>query len=141
MNSQKAPIWYWAVSAIALVWNALGLMVYLQQAFMSAEDFRNLDPAQQDMLSSQPQWITVAFAIAVFAGFVGCILLLLRKKLAVRMFTLSCIAVFAQYTGFYLEGYWEGLSGVTILMPVLVPVVALGLIFYARYFEKRSVLT
>ncbi len=44
MNSGKVPIWYWLVSAVALVWNALGVMVYLQQAFMSVEDFRNLEP-------------------------------------------------------------------------------------------------
>ncbi|MEP2988760.1 MAG: hypothetical protein ABJN65_00510 [Parasphingorhabdus sp.] len=141
MNSGKAPIWYWIISGLALAWNALGVMVYLQQAFMTAEDFRNLDPAQQDLLSNQPEWITVAFAIAVLAGFVGCVLLLLRRKLAVRMLTLSFVAVAAQYTGFYLEGYWEGLSGVAILMPVLVPIVALGLIFFARHFERRAVLS
>ena len=140
MNSAKAPIWYWMVSGLALVWNALGVIVYLQQAFMSVEDFRNLDLAQQDLLSSQPEWITAAFAIAVLAGFVGCVLLLLRKKLAVRMLILSFAAVAAQYTGFYLEGYWEGLSGAAILMPVLVPVVALALIFFARHFEQRTVL-
>ena len=141
MNSQKAPIWYWMIAGIALVWNALGVMVYLQQAFMSAEEFRNLDPAQQDLLSSQPEWITAAFAISVLAGFVGCILLLLRKKLAVRMLILSFVAIVAQYSGFYLEGYWEGLSGPALLMPVLVPVVALALIFFARHFEKRAVLS
>jgi cation transport ATPase len=141
MFEQKPPIWYWAISALALVWNALGVMAYLQQAFMSAEDFKNLDPAQQDLLSSQPEWITAAFAIAVFAGLVGCVLLLIRKRLAVRMLLLSFAAVVAQYTGFYLEGYWQGLSGVTMTMPVLIPVVALGLIFFARYFEKRRVLT
>ncbi|GAB5488631.1 MAG: hypothetical protein Pars2KO_22010 [Parasphingorhabdus sp.] len=141
MNSQKAPIWFWIVSSVALVWNALGVMVYLQQAFMSAGDFQNLDPAQQDLLSNQPEWITATFAIAVFAGFVGCILLLLRKKLAVRMLALSFVAVIAQYTGFYLEGYWEGLSGPALLMPVLVPVVALCLIIFARHFEQRTVLS
>ncbi len=140
MNSGKAPIWYWIISGLALAWNALGVMVYLQQVFMTAEDFRNLDPAQQDLLSNQPEWITVAFAIAVLAGFVGCILLLLRRKIAVRMLVLSFVAVVAQYSGFYLEGYWEGLSGVAILMPVLVPLVALGLIFFARHFEQRAVL-
>ena len=141
MYEQKTPIWYWPISALALVWNALGVMVYLQQAFMSEEDFKNLDPAQQDLLTSQPEWITAAFAIAVFAGFVGCILLLMRKKLAVRMLILSFAAVVAQYTGFYLQGYWEGLSGAAMLMPILVPVVALALIFLARHFEQRGVLT
>lgn len=141
MSIQKVPIWYWIISGLALLWNALGLLVYLQQAFMSAEDFRNLDPVQQDLLSNQPEWITAAFAIAVLAGFVGCILLLLRRKLAVRMLILSFLAVVAQYTGFYLEGYWHGLSGAAILMPVLVPIVAMGLVFFARHFEKRTVLT
>lgn len=141
MFEQKPPIWYWAISALALVWNALGVMAYLQQAFMSAEDFKNLDPAQQDLLASQPQWITAAFAIAVFAGFVGCILLLMRKKIAVRMLILSFAAVVVQYSGFYLEGYWHGLSGAALAMPILIPVIALGLIFFARHFERRAVLT
>lgn len=141
MNSIKPPIWFWIVAGIASIWNALGVMAYLQQIFMSEEDFKALDPAQQDLISSQPDWVTAAFAIAVLAGFVGCLLLLFRKRLAVRMLILSFVAIIVQFSGFYLEGYWQGLSGAAIVMPVMIPIVALSLIFFARYCERQSILT
>ena len=141
MNSTKAPVWFWVISGIALVWNALGVGAYLQQAFMSAEEFGKLPPGQQDLIANQPEWVTAAFAIAVFAGFVGCILLLLRKKLAVRILILSFVAIVVQQTGFFMEGYFQNMSGSALVMPIMIPVVGLALIFFARRFERSGVLT
>ncbi|MGB5723645.1 MAG: hypothetical protein WBM39_04460, partial [Parasphingorhabdus sp.] len=76
----KAPIWFWVASAVALVWNALGVFAYIQQVLMSAEQFASLPQQQQDLLASQPTWVTAAFAVAVFAGFVAAIVLLMRKR-------------------------------------------------------------
>lgn len=141
MTAVKLPIWYWAVAIVALIWNGLGVGAYFQQALMSPESLATLDPAQQEMFLNQPFWITAAFAVAVFAGFAGSILLLFRKKLAVRMFILSLVAVVVQYTGFFMEGYWSSLSGAAMVMPIMIPLFALGLVFFTRHFEARGVLT
>lgn len=137
----KPPIWFWIIGIFALLWNTMGLAAYFQQYVMSAEAFAALRPEQQDLLVSQPFWLTAAFAIAVFAGFVGSILLLARKRLAVRMFLLSMIAVFVQFGGLFLVlGYANILNGGEWIMPILIPVFATGFYVYARKAEKEAIL-
>lgn len=48
--------------------------VYITKA-MQAE----MTPAQLKLLDETPAWVTAAFAIAVFGGFLGCIGLFLKK--------------------------------------------------------------
>lgn len=137
----KPPIWFWIIGVFALLWNTMGLAAYFQQFLMSAEAFAALRPEQQDLLVNQPFWLTAAFAIAVFAGFVGSIVLLARKRLAVRMFLLSMVAVFVQFGGLFLVlGYANILIGGEWIMPILIPVFAAGFYFYARKAEKEAIL-
>ena len=92
-------------------------------------------------IRSAPVWLTSAFAVAVFAGFVGSILLLARKRLAVRMFLLSMIAVFIQFGGLLLFlGYADVLTGSEWIMPILIPIFAVGFYLFARNAEKQSIL-
>ena len=137
----KPSISFWIVGVLALLWNLGGVAAYFGQVMMSAEDFAKLDPVQQEMITSQPFWVTAAFAIAVFAGFAGCIMLLFRKKIAIRLFWLSLIAVIVQFTGFFMEGYWQGMSGADLIMPVAIPVIAIGLILYSRHCERTGLLS
>lgn len=137
----KTPIWFWIIGVFALLWNIMGLGAYFQQFMMSAETFAALRPEQQYLLVSQPFWLTAAFAIAVFAGFVGSILLLARKRLAVRLYLLSMVAVFIQFGGLFLAfGYADVLIGGEWIMPILVPICAVGLYLYARKTEQAGLL-
>ena len=89
-TTQKPPIWFWIISIIALLWNAMGVLAYIGQAFLTEEAIAAMPPEQQEIYSIDfPAWYTAAFAIAVFAGFGACILLLLRKKLANIFFIVS----------------------------------------------------
>lgn len=143
MTGQAKPsIWFWIIGVIALLWNIMGLGAYFQQFVMSAESFAALRPEQQQMLVGQPFWLTGAFATAVFAGFIGSIALLLRKRIAVRLFLLSMIAVFIQFGGLFLAfDYANVLIGGEWIMPILVPVIAVGLYIYARRSEQNRILT
>ncbi|MEH6662694.1 MAG: sugar transporter [Parasphingorhabdus sp.] len=137
----KPSIWFWIIGVVALLWNIMGLGAYFQQFMMSAESFAALRPEQQQMFVSQPFWLTGAFATAVFAGFVGSIALLLRKRIAVRLFLLSMIAVIIQFGGLFLAfDYANVLIGGEWIMPILVPVTAVALYLYARKAEKDGTL-
>jgi hypothetical protein len=141
-DQAKPPIWFWIIGIIALLWNGMGLAAYFQQFMMSAETFAALRPEQQQLLIGQPVWLTGAFATAVFAGFVGSISLLMRKRIAVRLFLLSMLAVFVQFGGLFLAlGYADILIGGEWIMPILVPICAVGLYFFARKTERDGILT
>lgn len=92
----KPPIWFWIVSVVALIWNAMGVMQYLAQAY-NTENFREQYTADQlELIANTPSWVIAVFAIAVFTGLFGSIALLLRKKWAYSLFLISLIAVAAQ---------------------------------------------
>ena len=137
----KAPIWFWVASAVALVWNALGVFAYVQQVLMSSEQFAALPQQQQDLLASQPGWVTAAFAIAVFAGFTAAIVMLMRKRVAVRLFLVSLLAVIVQFSSYFIiDGYSEYVSDQGWAMPVLIVAFALAFLLIARHAEKKALL-
>jgi len=140
-DQSKSPIWFWVVGVVALLWNGLGVLAYLQQTLMSAEEFAALPRAQQDLLSTQPVWVTAAFAIAVFGGFVAAIAFLLRKRIAVRLFLVSLLAVIVQFGSYFVvDGYLELLSGQQWVMPVLILACAIAFLLIARQAEKKGLL-
>ena len=92
-STNKPPVWFWVVSVLALIWNIIGVMSYLAQAYTSVEDLEKMTQAQRELFESQPAWVTGAFAIAVFGGTLGCIALLLRKKWAKPILIISLLGI------------------------------------------------
>jgi hypothetical protein len=80
---------FWIVGAVALIWNVLGVMNYLGQ--MNADALVDYPEAARALVESRPAWATGAFAIAVFGGALGGLLLLLRKSAAYYVFIASLL--------------------------------------------------
>jgi len=140
-DQTKAPTWFWIIGVIALLWNGLGVFAYLQQVMMSAEQFAALPEIQQDLLSTQPVWVTAAFAIAVFAGFVASISWLMQKRVTVRLYLLSLLAVIVQFSSYFIvDGYREFISGQGWVMPGLILLFAVGFLLVSRQAEKKGLL-
>ncbi len=137
----KAPIWFWIIGAVTLIWNGIGVFAYLQQVMMSAEEFAAMPPAQQELLAAQPFWVLAAFAIAVFAGFVAAIALLMRKRVAVRLFSVSLLAVIVQLSSYFIvDGYGEFAAEQGWGMPALILAIAVGFALFSRHAEKKGIL-
>ena len=136
-TSQKPPIWFWVVSVIALLWNLMGVYNYLYQAFNQLVILANLNQVQREVFEGIPAWATAAFAIAVFAGAIGSIGLLLRKKWARPLFIISLIAAVAQFIHWlFVSNAVAAFGPSTYVMPIIVVVVGLFLI----YFSKQGIL-
>ena len=83
MSYQRKPAnLFWLISTLALIWNLIGVFNYLTQAFMTDEILASLPQDQQLMYQEVPAWVTAAFAVAVFSGTIGAVLMLLKKKIA-----------------------------------------------------------
>ncbi len=137
--SHKPSKWFWIVATLLLVWNMLGVMAYVQEAMLSAEALQAMPAAERDLLQSRPAWATAAFAIAVFGGAAGCLLLLLRSRLALPVLVLSFVGVVVQMTHAFLiaDSFAVYGPGGTI-MPAMVLAVSIFLIWYARRARKRG---
>ena len=135
----KPPAWFWVVGIIALLWNFVGVFNYLHQAYDKAAILEGLDQAQREVVLGIPLWATAAFAIAVFAGTLASIGLLLRKKWSLPIFVISLLALVAQFT------YWLFLSDAiavfgpkTSIMPIIVVAVALYLVSFSKKGIQRG---
>lgn len=127
-STVKPPIWFWIVSVLALVWNGLGVMAYLARAFATDEMIAALPEEQQaEFLTEYPVWYTAAFAIAVFAGIMGCFALLIRKKWAYGLFVISAIGAIIQHAYLFMN-----VDMPSLVMPVMVIVVCVFLIWFTK---------
>ena len=132
-SQSKPSIWFWIISVLALIWNGMGVNAYLQQAY-NTEDFRMMKtPEQLEIIANLPAWITAVFAIAVFAGLLGCIALLLRKKWAINLLLLSLIAVIVQMGYFFIKGYSDNMG-----MTLAIIVVALFLVWFSKRVNSKG---
>ena len=128
---------FWLIGAFCLVWNLGGVMAYMGQ--MDPDTLAQMPESARTMIESRPAWATGAFAIAVWGGALGCIILLLRKSIAIYAFAASALGVLVQFT------YELGMAGSTVslgpgdvAMAVMIPVIALFLIWYTRLATDKN---
>lgn len=140
-EERKMPIWFWVIGMVALLWNGIGVAAYIGQVTMSTSDFGALPELQRKLLIDQPFWHSAMFPLAVLSGFLGAVVLLLRKRIAIRLFLLSLIAVLVQIAGYFiLDGYLEFIATQNLVRPILIPIIALGLLLFARYCDGKGLL-
>ena len=132
-DSNKPTTLFWIIGVAALVWNGLGVMSYIGQAYMTDEVKAALPEAERALYDNIPSWVTAAFAIAVFAGLLGSAFLLMRKKLARPMFLLSLIAIIAQMSyNLFMSKAAEVYGPGSIVMPIMVIIIGVFLLMYSK---------
>ena len=133
-TTNKPKALFWVISAIALLWNLMGVGAFVFEMMSEPQALiEAYGQAEDDMVFARPGWATGVFAVAVFGGAIGCLLLLLRKKIAIWPLLISLIAVLLQ------QGYIWGMtdaaklmSGADYIMPIMIPVIAIFLVWFAR---------
>lgn len=132
-SSTKVPFWYWIVSAIAVIWNALGVDQYLGQAYQTERWKSMLTQEQIDLSKSIPAWVTAIFAIAVFSGLLGSIGLLFKKSWSKLMFIISLIAVILQMGYYFSQGHTDNMG-----MTIMIIVFAIFLVWFSKFASKKG---
>lgn len=131
MTDTKPHFIYWVIAGVALVWNLLGCLNFIVQ--MNPDSVAEMPEIYQVIINARPAWATAAFGIAVFAGAVGCILLLLRRRVALQIFVLSLLGIIG--TGLY-----------TMMVVGIVPsliftfLVGIALIWYTSIVGRKGLL-
>ncbi|MFZ3273182.1 MAG: hypothetical protein WA143_02795 [Lutibacter sp.] len=129
---------FWIISVAALIWNIMGVIAYLGQAYMTEEVLKALPEGEQAYHNNVPAWVTAVFAIAVFAGLFGCLGLLLRKKWATILFVISIIAVIAQSTyNLFIQKFME-VPLQHMIWSIVVIVIAIFLVWFSSNATKKG---
>ncbi len=135
----KPPIWFFVLAAIALLWNAAGLVAVVADLRLSASDIAALPADQRALHAARPGWSVVASVVAVAAGTLGCLLLLVRQRLAVVVFALSLAGVVVQDLGiFVVAGAGKDGNDVPFVLQGFVLVIAVGLLLFSRRAQGKS---
>jgi len=130
-STQPPKSFYW-IAGIALLWNFIGIMSYVSQVTMSPEALAALPDAKRVFFENQPTWVTSAYAIAVNAGALGCVLLLIRKSWAVPVFIVSLAGVLLQFAYNYLIADGVAVFGASSMaVPISITIIGAGLIKYS----------
>ena len=133
MSENKPNTLFWVIGIIALIWNGMGVMAYIGQAYMTDEMKAVLPEAERALYENVPAWVTAAFAIAVFGGTVACILLLMKKKMAKTVFLISLIAIITQMTyNLFMSKASEVYGPGGMIMPIMVIVIGVFLLLYSK---------
>jgi len=101
---------------------------------MGDDSLAAMSPAQAAIIQDRPAWATGAFAVAVFAGAVGSVFLLLRKSVALVFFVVALLGVIVTMipvfgivtSGVEFSAFEKG------MFLILTPLVGAFLVWYMR---------
>ncbi len=138
----RAPWHLWVVGIAALLWNAVGALDYVMTQTRNAQYMAGFTAEQLAFFYGLPAWTVAAWAIGVWGGVLGSLLLLLRKSLAVWVFLASLVGVvLTTIQNYLLSNGLEVMGGPgAVVFTAVIFVVAVALYVYARAMATRRVL-
>jgi len=133
---QPIARWYTLAAIASLLFMLLGCAAYL--AGVTSEP-ASLPLDQRAAHDAQPMWLISANAIAVWAGALGALLLLLRRRFAEMLMLVSLIAVTVWLAGLLLVPRLRDLLGTDdIAVAVVVSVITWTIYWFARHSRQRG---
>ncbi len=139
MTTTKPNTGFWIIAVLALLWNLMGVFRYLSSTLWADAMKEAMSAEQVALFEALPSWYSYVFAVAVFAGVIGSLLLLIRKKLAVPVLGISLLAVLV------MMGYWlfatdvmEVVGMSSVVMPLVVIIIAIFLYFYSKGAAQKG---
>lgn len=139
MNAVSRPKSFWLIAVLGLLWNLVGVLMFLMTVAMTPEQLATLPAEQRQVVEATPSWLNVLFGIAVATGTLGALGLLLKKRWAATLFLLSLLVVVVQMVAsFAVTPMWSLVGPSSVVMPAIVVLIALGLWLYARKAAARG---
>jgi len=124
-----------------LLWTLMGCAAFIMQSMQDVAELAKTDPYQAQIWSAMPIWAWFSYAIAVIAGTLGAVALLLRRRVAVILSLLCVIAVLVQfYYTFFMTDLLAMRGFSTLIFPLVIIALALAQLFYARALNNRGAL-
>jgi hypothetical protein len=125
---------FWIIIVGTLIFNVMGVINYFVQ--MNADSLASFPESYRPIIEGRPAWATAAFAIAVFGGSLGSLLLLLRKSAAIYVLIASLLGVIVTMMHIFDVA---GLRSFEIWIGVLMQLVVTAfLIWYSKLAERKG---
>jgi len=137
-NSKISTPWHlWLIGIFAILWSGMGALDYVMTQTRNEGYMSNFTPEQLEFFYSFPVW-----AIAVWGGVVGALLLLMRKRIATWIFLVSLISMMSNAIHNYV--FSNGLEFIgdpfSLGFTAAIFLFALGFYLYSMMMRNRGVL-
>lgn len=135
------PKHLWVAGVLALLWNSVGAFDYVMTETRNPSYMGSFTPDQLAYFYGFPAWVTAAWALAVWGGVLGSVLLLLRKRLAVPVFGVSLAAMMlTSLYNFVLSNGLAVMGRDAAVFSAVIFVIAVALLVYSRRLARAGVL-
>jgi hypothetical protein len=146
--SSRTPMHLWVVGILSLIWNCFGAYDYTMTKTQGAKYIATTMPgvdanAALAWVNSMPMYAQVGWALGVWLGLLGSVLLLMRSRWAFWSFGLSLLgAVLSLGYQMVLAPPMPGATDSPMMkfMPIVILFIAVALFLYAWRQEKNGVL-
>jgi hypothetical protein len=138
----RTPVHLWIVGVLSLLWNCFGCLDYTMTNLKNAAWLAQMTPDQTAYMDSLPAWVTGMWAIGVWGGLAGALLLLMRNRYSVWAYALSLFgAVFGLGYQMFMTHMPESMkAGMMGMMPWVIILIAAFQLWYSWSEEKKGVL-
>ncbi len=140
LSPSRAPFWFLAATVGGIAWNVFGA-VQFAGAVAATEDSliaSGLTAEQAAVMTGYPVWMTFAFALGVFGGLAGSVLLLLRLRIAQPVLAVSLVAYVALWIGDAIHGVFAAIGLPQIVILTIVVAIAAALLLLSRHPVARA---
>ena len=112
LRKTSGPGRLWLAGGLGLIWNAYGIVQFMGSVSATQESLmaQGMTANQAAAMTGYPAWMTIAFAVGVFGGLIGALLLLMRKALAVPVFAGSLAGYAALFAGDVFHGVFAAMG-------------------------------
>ena len=140
---QGRPWHLWLIGIIGGLWSAIGVMSFMLTQLDVDAVMSRFPAEQRQYFESFPLWAVAFWAIGVVGGVAGCLLLLLKNRLAFHVLLASVIGtIVCNLGGLFLLGGMRVMAETGGLGFTLFPiVVAAVLAYYARAMSENGTLS
>ena len=136
ISERPAPRWFTFAALAAVAWELVGCFMYLMQVRV---DPASLPVNQRAMWDAAPSWMIAAYAVAVWGGLIGAVLLVLRRRLAEKFLLVSLIAVLIQFSALLLVPELRNLTtSDALFLPFVIIVACYAIWHFARTARKAG---
>ena len=138
----KTPWWFWVIAIIYLLWSFVGTGGYLVEHMMGDAAYEEAFGAEiLSLRDLTPLWATAGYAIGVWGGFVGAILILLRKKLCLPFFYASFLGAVIGFLPSIFDGRFKAVMGLGDYgLMIFIWLICLFIIWFARKTLAKGII-
>ena len=129
---QPVAGWFKLAAIASVIFMAIGCAGYLASVLT---DPSSLPVDQRNLMEARPIWMIAAYAIAVWVGLVGSVLLLMRRKLAEPLLLVSLVTAVLTFLPYAVVPV---VSDLVTTNDIAVAVVVLAITWTIYWFARHS---